>query len=83
MMNTATIRIPEDKKNMLKAVSSLENKKINEIVVELIEEYLQRHKETIELLSIPGLSERVAAASAEFRKGKGISLKNGRKELDR
>lgn len=82
-MDTATIRIPEDKKNMLKAVSSLENRKINEIVVELIEEYLQRHKETVEILSIPGLYERVTEASEEFRKGKGIRLKNARKELER
>ena len=61
-MDTATIRIPENKKNMLKAVSSLENRKINEIVVELIEEYLQRHKETVEILSIPGLYDRIAEA---------------------
>jgi predicted DNA-binding protein len=82
-MDTATIRIPENKKNMLKAVSSLENRKINEIVVELIEEYLQRHKETVEILSIPGLYDRIAEASEEFRKGKGIRLKNARKVLER
>lgn len=28
-MATATIRIPEDKKNILKAISSLENKKLS------------------------------------------------------
>jgi predicted DNA-binding protein len=82
-MDTATIRIPENKKNMLKAVSSLENRKINEIVVELIEEYLQRHKETVEILSIPGLYDRIAEASEEFRKGQGIRLKNARKVLER
>ena len=39
-MGTATIRIPEDKKNILKAISSLENKKMNDIIVELIDEYV-------------------------------------------
>ncbi len=35
-METATIRIPE-KKNLLKAISSLENRKMNEIIVDLIQ----------------------------------------------
>ena len=46
-MDTATIRIPEDKKNLLKAVASLENRKMNDILVDLIDEYeSQRRQET-------------------------------------
>ena len=81
-MATATIRIPEDKKNILKAISSLENKKMNEIIVELIDEYIDRHKETLELLSMPGFYERLVKSSEEFRKGKGVSLKDVKKELE-
>jgi hypothetical protein len=81
-MATATIRIPEDKKNILKAISSLENKKINEIVVELIDEYVERHKETLELLAIPGLYERLTKSSEEFRKGKGVTIEDARKNLE-
>ena len=80
-MATATIRIPEDKKNILKAISSLENKKMNDILVELIDEYVERHKETLELLSIPGLYDNLVKSSEEFRKGKGVSLKDAKKEL--
>jgi hypothetical protein len=79
-METATIRIPEDKKNILKAISSLENKKMNDIIVELIDEYVERHKETLELLSIPGLYENLIESSEEIRKGKGASLKDARKK---
>ena len=81
-MNTATIRIPEEKKNMLKAISSLENKKMNEIIVDMIDEYVERHKETLELLSIPGLYKKLMKSSEEFRKGEGISLEDAKKDLE-
>ena len=81
-MATATIRIPEDKKNILKAISSLENKKLTEVVVELIDEYIERHKETLELLSIPGLYEKLIKSSKEFKEGKGLTIEDARKELE-
>ena len=82
-METATIRIPEEKKNLLKAVASLENRKMNDIVIDLIDEYVERRKETLELLAIPGLYKKVMAASREFREGKGVSLEDARKDLER
>jgi len=82
-MDTATIRIPEDKKNILKAISTMENKKLNEVVVELIDEYIERHSETLELLSIPGLYESLKSSSKEFREGKGVKVKDARKKLER
>jgi len=80
-MNTATIRIPEDKKNMLKAISSLENKKMNDIIVDLIDDYIERHRETLDLLAIPGLYEKIMVASKEFREKKTVALKNVRKKV--
>jgi len=82
-METATIRIPEDKKNLLKAVASLENKKMNDLIVDLIDEYVARRRETLEILSLPGLSEGIRAASRDFRAGKTVSLKDARKKLER
>ncbi len=82
-METATIRIPEDKKNLLKAIASLENRKMNDLVVDLIDEYAERRRETLELLAIPGLYDQVRASSREFRKRKTISLKDARKNLER
>ena len=81
-MDTATIRIPEDKKNILKAISSLENKKLRDVVVELIDEYIERHKETLELLAIPGLYEKLIKSSKEFKEGKGLTIDDAAKELD-
>ena len=80
-MNTATILIPEDKKNLLKAISSLENKNMNDVIVDLIDEYVDRHKETLEPLAVPGLFERVMKALREFHDRKNVSLKDARKKL--
>lgn len=82
-METATIRIPEEKKNLLKAVASLENRKMNDVVNELIDEYIESRKETLELLAIPGFYRRLQAARREFRQGKGVPIEDVRKDLER
>jgi PHD/YefM family antitoxin component YafN of YafNO toxin-antitoxin module len=66
---------------MLKAISSLENKKMNDIIVDLIDEYIDRHKETLELLAIPGLYEKIGRASKEFKEKRTVALKNARKKM--
>ena len=82
-METATIRIPEDKKNLLKAVASLENRKMNDIVIDLIDEYIESRKETQELLAIPGFYRKLKAASREFHAGRSVPLKDAEKLLER
>ncbi len=82
-METATIRIPEEKKNLLKAVASLENKKMNDVIVDLIDEYIESRKETLELMAIPGLVKQIRASSREFRQRKTVSLNDARKKLER
>jgi hypothetical protein len=43
-------------------------------IVDLIDAYIERRKETAELLAIPGLYEKVWASSREFRRRKSLSL---------
>ncbi len=81
-MNTATIRIPEEKKNILKAISSMENRKLNEVIVELIDEYIERHKESLELLSIPGFHEELIESSKKFKRTQGVTIEDARKEME-
>jgi len=52
-MATTTVRIPEDMRDNLKIIASVEKKNIKEILSELIDEYIERHKETLEILSRP------------------------------
>lgn len=81
-MNTSTIRIPEEKKNILKAISSMENRKINEVIVELIDEYIERHKESLDLLSIPGFYEELIDSSKQFKRTQGVTVEDARKEME-
>lgn len=81
-MNTATIRIPEEKKNILKAISSMENRKLNEVIVELIDEYIERHKESLELLSIPGFYAELIESSKKFKRMQGVTIEDARKEME-
>ncbi len=52
-MSTTTVRIPEDKRDTLKIIASVEKRDIKEILSELIDEYIERHKETLDILSRP------------------------------
>ena len=52
-MSTASIRIPEDKRDLLKIIASVEKRDMVGILSELIDDYIERHQETLELLSKP------------------------------
>jgi predicted transcriptional regulator len=52
-MPTTTVRIPDEMRDNLKIIASVEKRNIKDILSELIEEYLERHKETLEILSRP------------------------------
>jgi predicted transcriptional regulator len=58
-MSTTTVRIPEEKRDTLKVIASVEKRDIKEILSELIDEYIERHKETLEILSRPNWVEAI------------------------
>ena len=68
-MSTATVRIPEDKRDTLKIIASIEKKELKEILSELIDEYVERHKETLELLSKPEWVETIKKGKGEVARG--------------
>jgi len=74
-MGTSTVRIPEDKRDKLKILASIEKREMKEILSALIDEYIERHKETLELLSHPEWVEMIEAGKAEVTQNiKGKSL---------
>jgi predicted CopG family antitoxin len=74
-MSTATVRIPEDKRDILKIIASIEKKEIKEILSELIDDYIERHRETLNLLSRPEWVEIIKKGKEEVAKGiKGKTL---------
>ena len=75
-MATATIRIPEHKRDILKVIASVEKREMKEILSELIDEYIARHKETLEILSRPDWVESIEKGKAEIASGvKGKSIR--------
>ncbi len=74
-MSTATVRIPADKKDILKIIAGIEKTGIKEILTELIDEYIERHKETLDLLSRPEWVDAIMKGKEEVEKGiKGRSI---------
>jgi predicted CopG family antitoxin len=74
-VSSATIRISEKKRDTLKIIASIEKREMKEILSELIDEYIERHKETLELLSQPEWIELIEQGKKEVvTKVKGKSL---------
>jgi predicted CopG family antitoxin len=68
-MSTATVRIPEDKRDTLKIIASIEKKEMKDILSELIDEYIERHRETLDLLSKPEWVKEIRRGKKEVEKG--------------
>lgn len=68
-MVTTTVRIPEDMRDKLKIIASVEKRNIKDILSELIEEYLERHKETLEIMSHPDWLEAIHEGWEAAEKG--------------
>lgn len=74
-MSTVTVRIPKDRKDILKIISSVEQREMKDILSELIDEYISRHRETLEILSNPEWVDIIMRGKEEIRKGiKGKSI---------
>lgn len=74
-MATATVRIPEEKRDILKIIASIEKTDIKDILTELIDAYIEQHKETLEILSNPEWVSEIQKGKEEVKnkiKGKGI-----------
>ncbi len=71
-MPTTTVRIPEEKRDTLKIIASVEKRDIKEILTELIDEYVERHRETLEILSRPDWVEAINQGLRASEKGETI-----------
>ncbi len=71
---TTTLRLPEDRLKLIRAIAGYENKSLSDIFTELTDEYIARHKETLDLLSIPGFLEECREGLEEIKKGAGKAL---------
>ena len=68
-MATATVRISAEKRDILRIIAGIEKTKMKEILSELIDEYIERHQETLDLLSRPEWVDIIARGKGEVDKG--------------
>ena len=71
---TTTLRLPEERLKVIRAIAGYENRSLTDIYTELTDEYIARHKETLELLQIPGFLEECKKGLEEIKTGKGKKL---------
>ncbi len=64
-MATATVRIPAGKRDVLRIIAGIEKAEMKEILTDLIDEYIERHKETLDLLSRPEWVEVITRGKQE------------------
>jgi len=68
-MATATVRIPAEKRDILRIIAGIERTEMKEILSDLIDEYIERHKETLDLLSRPEWVDIIARGKDEVARG--------------
>ena len=68
-MATATVRIPAEKRDILRIIASIEKTEMKDILSELIDEYIERHRETLDLLSRPEWVDIIARGKKEVDSG--------------
>ena len=68
-MTTATVRIPAEKRDILRIIAGIEKTEMKEILSELIDEYIERHQETLDLLSRPEWVDVIGRGKSEVEAG--------------
>lgn len=69
MEATATVRIPAEKRDILRIIAGIEKTEMKEILSDLIDEYIERHRETLDLLSRPEWVEVITRGKQEVVTG--------------
>jgi len=74
-VKTATVRIPEDRRDVLKVIATIEKREMKEILSDLVDDYIERHRETLDLLSNPDWVKKIEQGKREVLQNiKGKSL---------
>ena len=70
-MGATTLRLPDEKLKLIRAIAGYENIPLSKIFEELVDEYIERHRESLELLGIPGFLKESEEGLEEIRAGGG------------
>jgi len=73
-MGATTLRLPDEKLKLIRAIAGYENIPLSKIFEELVDEYIARHRESLELLGIPGFLKETQEGLKEIQAGGGKSI---------
>ncbi len=73
-MGATTLRLPDEKLRLIRAIAGYENRPMSKIFEELLDEYIDRHRESLELIGIPGFVEECKKGLEEIKKGDGKDI---------
>ena len=59
---------------LIRAIAGYENRPMSKSFEELADEYLERHRETLILIGIPGFTEECIQGLSEIKKGGGKDI---------
>ena len=76
MKSPTTLRLPEEKLKLIRAIAGYENRPMSEIFSELADAYIERHRERLGLIGIPGFAEECAEGLKEISQGGGKNILN-------
>jgi len=69
-----TRRLPDEKLKLIRAIAGYENIPLCKIFEEMVDEYIKRHKESLELIGIPGFMKESEEGLKEIQAGGGKSF---------
>jgi len=73
-MGATTLRLPDKKLRLVRAIAGYENRPLSKIFEELVDEYVDRHRETLELIGIPGFAEECRRGLEEIKNSGGKDI---------
>lgn len=73
-MGATTLRLSDDKLRLIRAIAGYENRPLCKIFDELVSEYIERHRETLELIGIPNFVDECKEGLNEIKEGGGKDL---------
>jgi predicted transcriptional regulator len=73
-MGATTLRLSDDKLRLIRAIAGYENRPLSKIFDELVSEYIERHRETLELIGIPNFINECKNGLKEVKEGGGKDL---------
>ena len=74
------VKVAEKRRDALKIIAAIEKREMRQVLAEIIDDYLERHEETLAILAQPGGLDAILEGAAEIKGGKFVKWQDLRKK---